>query len=274
VSISAPRYVAPTARVGRSQRILAIVRREFLHRSNVATVLVLGLTFSAVILEVTLNVEFASNTGTLSISAFETPYESVVWPFLILIVATAVGAGSVAEDVGNRSIALYLSRPIHLVDYLAAKASAVGSWLLVATIAPGVAAVAVLAALGAAPASMLASAALGFVATGFLVGVFFTGVALAFSSLTNRTLYAGVAIFGVLLSLIVSSEVVSGITGNPMVLYADPVTVVRSVAEATFGLAGPYPADPVVSAIVLLVTGGLLATFAGWRLSRVEVVGE
>jgi len=274
VSISAPRYVAPTARVDRSQRILAIVHREFVHCTSIATVLVLGLTFATVILQVTLNVEFASLSGTLSLSAFESPYESVVWPFLILIVATAVGAGSIAEDVGNRSIALYLSRPIHLVDYLVAKASAAGGWILVATIVPGLAAVAVIAALGAAPTSMVVSAAGGFVATGFLVGVFFTGVALAFSSLTNRTLYAGVANLGVVLFLVISAEVVFGITGNAMVLYADPVTNVRSVAEAAFGLAGPYPTDPVASALVLLVAGGLLATFAGWRVSRVEVVSE
>jgi ABC-type transport system involved in multi-copper enzyme maturation permease subunit len=275
LTISAPRYgAAPVARVGRVYRTFAIVRRELLRRAGWGTWLTVALAYLAVTLIVSIDVEFASLTGSLSLSTFEAPYENPIWPFLVVIVATIVGAGSLAEDVGNRSITLYLSRPIHLIDYLGAKASATGAWIVIATVGPGLVGVGVVAALGWAPASIALSAAGGFVATGLLAAVFFTGLALALSSMTTRGLYAGVALFGVVLSFEVGVPVVSGITGYSTILYADPVTDLRTVAQAAFGRAGPFATDPVASAAVLAVGGLLLAAFAWWRLSRVEVVGE
>jgi ABC-type transport system involved in multi-copper enzyme maturation permease subunit len=275
MTISAPRYgAAPVPRLGRVYRTLAIVHRELLRRAGWGTWLTIALAYLAVTLIVSVEVEFASLTGTLTLSTFETPYENPVWPFLVVIVATIVGAGSLAEDVGNRSITLYLSRPIHLIDYLSAKASATGAWIVIATVGPGLVGVGVVAALGVAPASIALSAAGGFAATGLLATVFFTGLALALSSVTTRGLYAGVAMFGVVLSFEVGVPVVSGITGYTDILYADPVTDLRSVAEAVFGRSGPFATDPATSAVVLAVAGVLLAAFAWWRLSRVEVVGE
>jgi ABC-type transport system involved in multi-copper enzyme maturation permease subunit len=262
------------ARVGRVYRTLAIVRREFLRRAGWGTWLTVGLAYLAVTLTVAIDVWFASLIGRLSLSTFETPYENLLWPFLILVVATIVGAGSLAEDVGNRSIALYLSRPIHLLDYLAAKASATGAWLVIAAVGPGLAGLLVVVALGEVSESIALGAAAGFVAAGLLATVFFTGLALALSSVTTRSLYAGAGTFGVVLTLEVGAGVVSGITGNGTVLYAGPFTDLRSVAQGAFGLTGPFATDPVTSAALLAVAGGLLAAFAGWRLSRVEVVGE
>jgi ABC-type transport system involved in multi-copper enzyme maturation permease subunit len=275
MSISTPRYgAAPVARTGRVYRTLAIVRRELLRRSNLGTWLVVGLTYLAVTLILTFNTEFASLTGTLSLSTFETPYSSPAWPFLMLIVATSVGAGSLADDIGNRSITLYLSRPIRRFDYLAAKTAATGSWLVVAAVGPGLAGLAVVLTLGWAPTSLVLSGAAAFLATGLLASMFFTGLALALSSLTTRSLYAGVATFGVVLSLEIGAPLVSGLTGNNSVAYASPITDILSVAQSAFGSSGPFATDPLTSAAILAFGGGLLAIFAGWRISRVEVVGE
>jgi ABC-type transport system involved in multi-copper enzyme maturation permease subunit len=275
MSIAAPRYGAlPVARTGRVNRTLAIVRRELLRRSNLGTWLVLGLTYLAVTLVLTFNTEFASLTGTLTLSTFETPYASPAWPFLMLIVATAVGAGSLAEDVGNRSITLYLSRPIRRVDYLAAKTAATGTWMMIAAVGPGLVGLAVVAALGWAPTSLVLSGAAAFVATGLLASIFFTGLTLGLSSLTTRSLYAGVATFGVVLSLEIGAPLVSGLTGNTSVAYASPITDILSVAQSAFGSSGPFATDPLTSAAILAFGGGFLAIFAGWRISRVEVVGE
>lgn len=275
MSISAPRYSSgPILRVGRVHRTLAIVRRELSRRAGWATMLAVALTFTVMILTLTFNVFFASLTGTLTTATFESPIESGAWPFLILIVTTTAGAGTLAEDIGNRSITLYLSRPIHLDDYLAAKAGACGTWLAIATVAPGLIGIAIDAALGYAPSSIALSAAVGFVATGLLATVFFTGLALALSSLTNRSLYAGVAIFGLVLSLYVGVSVVASITGNSAVGYASPITDLHSAALAAFGIGGSTPTDPAISAIVLAGSGILLTIFAAWRLSRIEVVGE
>jgi ABC-type transport system involved in multi-copper enzyme maturation permease subunit len=275
MSISAPRYgAAPVARTGRIQRTMAIVSRELRRRAGVGTLLVLALTYLAITLVLTIDTEFASLTGTLSLSTFESPYSSPAWPFLMLIVATSVGAGSIAEDVGNRSITLYLSRPIRRVDYLAAKTAATGTWLVIAAVGPGLVGLAVVLALGWAPASLVLTAAGAFVATGLLSAVFFTGLALALSSLTNRSLYAGVATFGVVLSLEIGAPLVSGLTGNTTVAYASPITDILSVAQNLFGISGPYATDPLYSAALLAIGGVFFTIFAGWRISRVEVVGE
>jgi ABC-2 type transport system permease protein len=275
MSISAPRYGAGlVVRAGRTYRTLAIFRRELLRRAGLGTWVVVALTYLAITLVLTIDTYFSSVTGTLTLATFEAPYSSPAWPFLILIVATSVGAGSLAEDLGNRSITLYLSRPIHRIDYLAAKAAATGTWLVIAAVGPGLLGLAVVVALGWASPSLVLSGAGAFVATGLLASVFLTGLALAISSLTNRSLYAGVAIFGVVLALEIAGPLVSGLTGNTSVSYASPITDILSVAQSAFGISGPYATDPLTSAAILGFGGALLAIFAGWRISRVEVVGE
>ncbi|MGA8711204.1 MAG: hypothetical protein WB786_08285 [Thermoplasmata archaeon] len=275
MSIAAPRYGATSVvRLGRVHRTLAIVRRELLRRAGLGTWLVVALTYLAVTLIITINTQFASLVGTLTLSTFETPYASPAWPFLMLIVATSVGAGSLAEDVGNRSITLYLSRPIRRIDYLAAKTAATGSWIVIAAVGPGLAGLAIVLVLGWAPASLVLTGAGAFLAVGLLASIFFTGLALALSSLTTRSLYAGVGIFGVVLSLEIAAPIVSGLTGNTTVAYTSPITDILSVAQSAFGISGPYATDPLTSAAILSFAGAFLAVFAGWRISRVEVVGE
>jgi ABC-type transport system involved in multi-copper enzyme maturation permease subunit len=275
MSISAPRYgAAPVVRTGRTTRTLAIVRREIVRRSGVGTIVVLALTYLAITLILVINTEIASVTGQLSLTTFETPYSSPIWPFLMLIVAATAGAGSLAEDVGNRSITLYLSRPIRLIDYVAAKAAGTGTWLVVAAVGPGLAGLAIIGILGLAPTSLVLTGAGAFLASGLLAAVFFTGLALALSSLTTRSLYAGVSIFGVVLSLEIIAPLVSGLTGNTSVAYLSPITDLLSVAQSLFGVSGPFATNPAASAAILGVGGVLLAIFAGWRTSRVEVVGE
>jgi len=275
VSISAPRYVqGPVARAGRPWRILAIVEREVLRRATWGPLLAVALTWLVVVLEVVVNVYFATLTGGSVAAAFESPYESVVWVLLLLIVTATVGAGSLADDLGSRSITLYLSRPLRISDYLAAKGSAIGAWLLIAGAGPGCVAAGVTAALGYVSASEALAAVAGCFAVGLVMAIFFTGVALALSSLTRRSLYAGVAIFGTVLSVTVSVSVVAGITGTAKLLYADIVANVQSIAEAAFGRPSPYPTDPLASVAVLVLTGSVLAVLAWWRLTRVEVVGE
>lgn len=127
--------------------------------------------------------------------------------------------------------------------------------------------------LGYVPAGVSLEAIGGFVAVGLVVAVFFTGLALLFSSLTTRALYAGVAIFGLVLSLLIGTGVVAGATANPYVPYASPLGDVSAVAQAAFG-AGSPSIDPYVAAAILLAGGLLFLALAGWRLSRVEVVGE
>jgi len=275
MSISAPRYAATSVeRLGRMARTLSILRHEILRRAGLGNLLVVALTYLGVTLIVVVNGELSSAVGQLSLSTYETPFGSPLWGLLTLIVATAVGAGSLADDRGSRAIVLYLSRPIHLGDYLSAKASSIGSWMVIAAMGPGLVGVGILAVLGVGSASMNLTAAAGFTAVGVLAAIFFTGLALALSSLTDRALYAGVAMFGSVLSLDIGADVVSSVTGNSTVFYASPITDLTTVAEAAFHLPGPYAIDPVRAALLLIVSGASLVAVAYWRLSRVEVVGE
>jgi len=274
VSISAPRYASvPVPHEGRGYRILAVMRREFVHRAGSSTLLPLALLFTVVVATILVEGFFAAFVGGLTRADIESALESLPWPFLVLIVATSAGAGTLAEDIGNRSITLYLSRPIHLGDYLLAKAAACGAWLLLATAVPGLAGVVIVGLLGYASLVTALGAAAGFLAVGLVASVFLTGLALALSSLTSRSLNAGVAIFGLVLSLYIGVSVVSAVTGNPYVRYASPLTDLHSVALGSFGVTGA-PTDPIGSAVGLLGAGVLLALLAEWRLSRIEVVGE
>ncbi|MCI4336641.1 MAG: ABC transporter permease [Thermoplasmata archaeon] len=275
MSISAPRYVSgPIPLVGRTHRTLAIVRRELARRAGWGTWVVVGLTYALVNLVVVLEVQLSGLFGALSLATFDGPYSSPLWPLLILIVASAVGAGSIAEDVGNRSITLYLSRPIHRSDYLIAKAAAVGTWIAIAAIGPGLVAVTIVASLGSVSASLALQAAAGFLAVGLVTTIFFTGLALGLSSITTKSLYAAVGIFGLTLSLEIGAAVVGGITGNPYVPYASPITDILNVAGSVFSVGGTLSTEPGGSALVLLVGGAASAAVAVWRLERVEVVGE
>lgn len=279
MTILAPRYASSvTQRTSRGSRILAIASREFLRRSTWATLLAVALTYTGVVLTITVNVVFATAlapfVGGVTARSFESVFDSPVWPFFMLIVATAAGAGTLADDVGNRSIALYLSRPIRVIDYLVGKTTACGGWMLIATVGPGLVALGITVALGYVSTSVAVTAAVGFVTTGLVAAVFFTGLALALSSLTNRALYSGVAIFGLVLVLYIGAAVVAGITGNPYVPYANPIVDVRGTAVGAFGLSGPSETEPLASALTLLGAGAVLWAIARWRTGRVEVVSE
>jgi len=275
VSISAPRYAAaPVPRTGRGSRVLAIAGREFYRRAVWGTLLAVGLTYATMILVTVVSVWIASLTGSLTPASFDAVFGSPVWPLLMLIVATAAGAGSIAEDVGNRSFTLYRSRPIFLVDYLAAKTIACGAWMLVAAVGPGLSAVGVAAALGYASPTVALDAAGAFAATGCLAAVFFTGLALALSSLTDRALYAGVTIFGLVLSLYIGAAVVLSLTGNTYVLYGSPLDDLHAVVLGAFASPGAPATSPGGSAVVLAGAGVGLWALAGERLGRIEVVAE
>ncbi|HYA57627.1 MAG TPA: hypothetical protein VEH57_04085 [Thermoplasmata archaeon] len=275
MSISAPRYTSgPLPRLGRDSRVMAIASREFHHRAQWTVLVPVTLTFMTVVLTTVVNVFFTSLVGTVTSATFTAAVSSPAWPYLMLIVTATVGAGTLADDVGSRAITLYLSRPVRLLDYLVAKTVGCGGWLLIAALGPGVLAVGITAALGYATATVALEAAGGFLVVGLLAAVFFAGLAIALSSLTNRALYAGVTIFGLVLTLDIGASIVAGISGNSQVGYADPVANVLAVAHQAFSVSGTSSLDPGVSAAILLLSGVAMWIFAGWKLRRVEVIAE
>jgi ABC-type transport system involved in multi-copper enzyme maturation permease subunit len=275
MSISAPRYsTGPLPRLGRGSRVWAVAIQEFSRRTRGSVIAPVMLAYVAVVTTTVFFVFFTSLIGTVTSATYTAAVSTPIWPYLLLIVTATAGAGSVAEDVGSGAIALYLSRPIRRLDYLAAKTVGCGSWILFAALGPGLVAVVITAVLGYASSTIAVEAAAGFLAVGLLATGFFTCLAIALSSLTNRALYAGVTIFGLVLTLDIGASLVSGISGNSEVLYADPISNLLAVAHAAFGVPGNYPIDPATSAVILIVSGVALWAFAGWRMGRVRVITE
>ncbi|MCI4331993.1 MAG: hypothetical protein L3K19_09150 [Thermoplasmata archaeon] len=274
MSINPPRYAAgPMDSVGRPQRALAIYLQELRVRAGAGTWFVLALMFGIISLIVVL-VSFETPPSQLALSIYFAPFGSPAFPLLILIVTTSVGSGALAEDLGNRSITLYLSRPIHLSDYLAAKGAAVGSYVALASIGPGVVGVIVVAALGVIPGGLAVSAIGAFFAVGFVTTVFFTGLALALSALTNKALYAGVGIFGSTLAAETAARVIGAITGNHDIVYVAPFYDVQAAASGAFQANTNLLTNPLGSALLLAGAGLLLLVVVWVRMTRVEVVGE
>jgi ABC-type transport system involved in multi-copper enzyme maturation permease subunit len=275
MSISAPRYSSgPLPRLGRQSRLWAIASQDFRHRTQAAVLVPVVFSYLGVVLTTILFVYLESIIGTVTLSTFAVAFESPVWPYLILIVTATAGAGCLAEDAGSGAIVLYLSRPISLLDYLAGKTISCGGWLVVAAVGPGLLAVGMTAVLGYEGAPLAFEAAAAFLAVGLLAAIFFTGLALALSSLTKRPLYAGVGIFGLVLTLNIGTLVVSGISGNLGVLYADPISDVLAVAQSAFSVPGSSPIDPAAAALVLAGAGVLLWSLAAAKLSRTQVIRE
>ena len=275
MSISAPRYASSGIhRTGRVGRLLAMFVYAVRKGAGWGTWATVALSYLAIVLLVVLDAEFASLLGGIRLATFHAPYDSPVWPYLILIVATAVGSGCIADDLGSRSITLYLSRPIRLVDYLVAKTGAVAFWVGVTAIGPGVVGVIIAAGLGLVSASLALEAVVAFVIVGAITTVFFTALAVALSTLTTRALFAGVGIFGVTLSTDLAASAVYGATGNATVLYLSPIGDILTGAQAVFATGASTATVPETAAALLIAAALVLLVVTWIRLNRVEVVGE
>lgn len=276
MSISLPRYrTGGLPRLGRADRVLAIWLQELRTRAGWGTWLVVGLTYLIVVLVIVATAFFAGLTGggSASLSGFAVIFQVPVWLFLVLIVTTAVGAGSLADDLGSRAITLFLSRPIRSVDYLGAKIGSVAFWIGVAAVGPGLVGVLLVATLGYAPASVSQAAALGFLEVGILVTLFSTAVAIFLSSLTTRALYAGAGIFGGILVSDILGAAIGGATGDSSIAYLSPGTDLTSVALWAFGV-GTTPVDPGRAGVLLVTVSVVLLLLAGIRINETQVVAE
>jgi ABC-type transport system involved in multi-copper enzyme maturation permease subunit len=274
VSIAAPRYAAGSyTRVGRGARIATIVAREVTTRAGTGTWLVVAFAYlTNVLILVLRTVVLPGQSHALAL--FGSPYGGTLWPLEVLLVTAVCGAGSIAEDLSSRSITLYLSRPIHLVDYLAGKAAGLGFWVAMVAIGPGVVAAILSASLGGISASVAFSAIAATLALGLLSTAFFTGVALVLSAWTARALYAGVAVFGIILTLELSVIAISTTTGNPQVPYLSVFSNLQNIAYYLFQSPGLTSTYPGVSALYVAAASVLFFVATWVRLERVEVVGE
>jgi ABC-type transport system involved in multi-copper enzyme maturation permease subunit len=281
MSIYLPDYSRPPPTLlPRGRRIQAILSAEVRARSRAINLVVLALIFVVVVLPVVLEFYLFSllgPTGLLQHSdplpLFNEPFAIVAWPFFLVLLASSVGAAIVAGDLATRSITLYLSRPITPADYLVAKAGAVGVWLALGTILPGLVATAIVLALGYVSLWVALQAAAGFLLVGILGVVALTGLTVLLSALASRSTYAGAGIFGTLIGTLAIAAALSGVSGNAAFLYVSPIEDLLEVARAVFALP-TSPLDPWIAGGALLGLGLVSLGIAYLRLSRTEVVAE
>ena len=282
MSIHLPDYsLPPPTLLPRDRRVRAIVWAEIRARMRAINVVVLVLINVVVILPVVLAFYLGALTrdlgGFLSsaapITEFYTPYALGVWSFLIVLLASSVGAAIIAGDVASRSITMYLARPITHEDYLAAKLGAAGFWVMLGALLPGLIATIVVLALGYVSLGVALTAFGGFLVVGILAVVALTGLGVFLSAISSKSAYAGAGIFGVLIGAEAIARVLAGVSGRASFAYLSPLEDVDGVARAVFGVPN-NPIDPWAAGGILFGLGVATTILAYLRLRRTEVVAE
>lgn len=216
----------------------------------------------------------------LSLSSFAIDFDngglSIFLFLFVLLMTTLVGSGIISDDLKTRSITLYLSRPITVLDYLAAKASVVGIFLALLCMIPGALTAILITLIGGVSATIGLEAFFAFLGVGLLMTAVFSGVGVFFSSMTDRRAFSGVAIFAVLLADDLFAAILAGVTNNVSWLYVSPWQDVLEVGQAAFSVT-PAPGDHLSWGVSLAVLLGLtvaLYAVVYLRLSRLEVVTD
>jgi ABC-type transport system involved in multi-copper enzyme maturation permease subunit len=277
MSISAPRYTIPSLeRESRARRVRVIVVDGLMRRLGALNIVLIVLGSLIVGVEVVLftTPAFAiliNGGGSVALKNFATPYLSIAYLLLATLLVASAGASAIAGDVANRSITLYLSRPITPADYLLGKGLAVGLVLVIFFLVPGIAACLFAYVVGNVSLGLATVAMGAFVAVGLLVAVVFTALALFLSSLTRRTIFAGAAIFGLLVTAEVLAVLVRSVTGSAQSLYVSPIEDLLAVAQSVFGVTPAVNAGIAFAAVAGLAVVSVVLAFL--RVRQVEVVG-
>src|SRR3972149_3835513 len=131
MSISLPTYTRREAPLlGRSHRVRAIIyaglRREF-RRPAAVVVMALGIPSTTAFGIVFVFLAPLLIPGqALDLSFFYIPASNFLVLLFTILMASIVGSGLIADDIGSMALTLYLSRPITHADYLTAKAAILG----------------------------------------------------------------------------------------------------------------------------------------------------
>lgn len=282
MTLAPPRFeLAPTPRLGRWQRVWAMVATNFrlrVFRPMPLIVMVLG--FIAVLLPLLITIlilDVTRQATVLTLADFYEPYNNLLLLIFTILMSALVGGGIIADDLGNGSISLYRSRPIETIDYLVAKVGVVAFALGMVTVVPGLLAVLVIYVLGYSSGAIAVEALAGYLVVGVLLTVSFSVVTSFLSSLTNRRRFAAAGIFAALLMDEILAVILDGVTGSSVWLYLSPWEDLLAVARSIFGATLANGVPTILPAAALAVLLGLIlglgaATY--YRIDRMEVVQE
>jgi ABC-2 type transport system permease protein len=284
MALSQPRYaLEDETRQGRRDRLWAIFAINFRLRASrtfVIVFVVIGFIATLVPLLVTvltnqITAEFTRGSTSPALSSFFAPYSNFLLFLFIMLLSALAGGGIIADDLGSKSISLYLSRPITLADYLAAKGAVVAAILGLIAVVPGVITVAVAYILGYVSGTVAIEALGVYIGLGILLTVTFASIALFLSSLSERSTWAAAGIFAFLLIDDIVAGILRGVSQNVNWLYVSPWEDMVSVARYLFGVSNNSSSINPAAALAILI--GLIiclvaATYT--RLSKMELVTE
>jgi ABC-2 type transport system permease protein len=197
------------------------------------------------------------------------------WQELLVLILTAfAGAGLVANDLRTGAILVYLSRPLTRRDYVLGKMGVLLALILSVTMVPGLLLYGVAVAL--APEHFLKWSltwiAPAVVANSLVMALAWSLLMLAVSSLSKSARVAGLAFFGLVMSL----EVVRGIVG---LVYRWPGSMVlslrsdlRALGDALFGLRPGPPVHWAWPALVVVAVAVACLFILRSRVRAVEIV--
>jgi ABC-type transport system involved in multi-copper enzyme maturation permease subunit len=278
MSISLPTYTRrEIPLLGRRHRIWAIVgtglRREIRRPAAVFAVGVGTAITTIVSIIFVLFGSFLPGGQPQGLSFFYTPASNTAMLFFVTLMAAAVGAGLIADDLDSMALTLYLSRPLSAADYLTAKAVILATLTALIAVLPLIITPTIAALLGYFPWDIALEAVGISILLGLLFTAFFTALTLFLSSLTRRRAYAAAAVFAIVFGLLATATILSlsGSLNEPALLYLSPWDDYLAVARAAFGVSGGLIEWVPALAILLGVT--VLAALATWlRMRAVEVV--
>ncbi|OYT45621.1 hypothetical protein B6U90_02845 [Thermoplasmatales archaeon ex4484_6] len=195
-------------------------------------------------------------------------YERYLW--LILLSAFA-GAGIVGRDIEENSIALYLSRPVTMFDYLLSKASALFITLSTITIVPAI--VLFLAGMSFSTRDIRYiiehSYILGAMILSYIIALtVFTSVSMAFSSMVRKWILAGVGIFVLFIFSSTISDILFAIFGRDHLKLLNMNYVMKKLFEPLFGLGYDSSGTGIEWYWMALVLAGLVVI--SWSLILVR----
>lgn len=286
MALNAPRYfMEGVKRKGRWERLWAMLQvNGSLKMSNGWVVAFLALGLMVTVLPFVIIV--ALDPFGIDVKTFYGPFGGHFLFLFAMLVTAMVGGGVISDDFATKSISLYLSRPITLLDYLIGKFSTVAALLGVLVLLPGVIAVIVAGSLGYISASVTLQSIFTYLGAAILMVIVFASIALFLSSFTTRRTWASSGIFGVLLFTEIVSNVLAEASSDPNWIYLSPWEDFDAVARAMFGITGttnssffgaPLPAYSEFGYIAFLCLLGLTVTLLSLtyiKLTRTEVGTE
>ncbi|MEE9592753.1 MAG: hypothetical protein V3W28_04140 [Thermoplasmata archaeon] len=245
------------------------VRRGF-RRPLALIVLILALAVSVILTIFTIFV-LGLFGGEVTLTDFFVTLTNPAILVFMLLVASGIGAGLIADDLRHRSLTLYLSRPVTSLGYVAGKASIVGLALFIAIAFPGIVGPIVAALLGYVSWEVALIALGAGLAFGLLaVGVFSFAI-LMFSSLTTRKGIAAAALFSIGLASNGLAQPLQAALGADEILHISIYENLLAVGRVLYGVPEVGITWGASLAILILIIGVALAITL-LRIRSIEVV--